>query len=181
MDGFRAVYHEAPGDVHAPDSVNAVAELLAEQGRSLHDAKSLKAAVGQYEFLRTQYPGSSLRVGALLAEAQIYQNDLHDSAAARERYELAGEAVSAQCAGGGGEGGDRFARSGKCESGRSWLRRALAVRGRRRGRVLRVARRLRLRLRIREVVRVRLRRCRRQREARGCEDSVRGVLISMRK
>ncbi|HTC74514.1 MAG TPA: N-acetylmuramoyl-L-alanine amidase [Edaphobacter sp.] len=88
MDGFRAVYHEAPGDVHAPDSVNAVAELLAEQGRGLHDAKSLKAAVGQYEFLRTQYPGSSLRVGALLAEAQIYQNDLHDAAAAKERYAL---------------------------------------------------------------------------------------------
>jgi N-acetylmuramoyl-L-alanine amidase len=62
MDGFRAVYHDAPGDVHAPDSVNAVAELLAEQGRGLHDARSLKAAVGQYEFLRTQYPGSSLRV-----------------------------------------------------------------------------------------------------------------------
>jgi len=88
MDGFRTVYHEAPGDVHAPDSVNAVAELLAEQGRALHDAKSLKAAVGQYEFLRTQYPGSSLRVGALLAEAQIYENDLHDAAAARERYAL---------------------------------------------------------------------------------------------
>ena len=88
MDGFRAVYHEAPGDTHAPDSVNAVAELLAEQGRALHDAKSLKAAVGQYEFLRTQYPGSSLRVGALLAEAQIYENDLHDAAAARERYAL---------------------------------------------------------------------------------------------
>ena len=88
MDGFRAVYHQTPGDVHAPDSVNAVAELLAEQGRELHDAKSLKAAVGQYEFLRTQYPGSSLRVGALLAEAQIYENDLQDAAAARERYAL---------------------------------------------------------------------------------------------
>jgi N-acetylmuramoyl-L-alanine amidase len=88
MDGFRAVYHEAPGDAHAPDSVNAVAELLAEQGRGLHDAKSLKAAVGQYEFLRTQYPGSSLRVGALLAQAQIYQNDLHDAATAKERYSL---------------------------------------------------------------------------------------------
>jgi len=88
MDGFRAVYHEAPGDAHAPDSVNAVAELLAEQGRGLHDAKLLKAAVGQYEFLRTQYPGSSLRVGALLAQAQIYQNDLHDAAAAKERYAL---------------------------------------------------------------------------------------------
>src|SRR3984957_13808801 len=88
MDGCRAVYHEAPGDVHAPDSVNAVAELLTEQGRGLHDAKSLKAAVGQYEFLRTQYPGSSLRVEALLAEAQIYENDLHDAGAAREKYSL---------------------------------------------------------------------------------------------
>jgi N-acetylmuramoyl-L-alanine amidase len=88
MDGFRVVYHSAPADVHAPDSVNAVAELLAEQGRGLHDAKSLKDAVGQYEFLRTQYPGSSLRVGALLAEAQIYQNDLRDAAGAKERYAL---------------------------------------------------------------------------------------------
>jgi len=88
MDGFRAVYHEAPGDVHAPDSVNAVAELLADEGRRFHDAKMLKAAVGQYEFLRTQYPGSSLRVGALLAEGQIYENDLNDAATARERYGL---------------------------------------------------------------------------------------------
>jgi N-acetylmuramoyl-L-alanine amidase len=88
MDGFRVVYHDAPNDVHSADSVNTVAELLAEQGRELHDAKSLKDAVGQYEFLRTQYPGSSLRVGALLAQAQIYQNDLHDAAAARERYSI---------------------------------------------------------------------------------------------
>src|ERR1700722_3500776 len=88
MDGFRTIYHQSPGDVHAPDSVNAVAELLAEQGRTLHEAKSLKDAVGQYEFLRTQYPGSSLRVGALLAEGQIYEDDLHDAGAARERYSL---------------------------------------------------------------------------------------------
>ena len=88
MDGFRAIYHAAPGDEHAPDSVNAVAELLAEQGRRFHDAKSLKDAVGQYEFLRKEYPGSSLRVGALLAQGQIYQNDLKDAAAARERYAL---------------------------------------------------------------------------------------------
>jgi N-acetylmuramoyl-L-alanine amidase len=88
MDGFRAVYHGAPGDAHAPDSVNAVAELLADSGRRFHDEKLLKAAVGQYEFLRTQYPGSSLRVGALLAQGQIYENDLKDAATARERYAL---------------------------------------------------------------------------------------------
>ena len=88
MDGFRAVYHEAPQDIHAASAVYEVAELLAEQGRGLHDAKSSKAAVGQYEFLRTQYPGSSLRVTALLAEAQIEANDLGDLAAAKEKYSL---------------------------------------------------------------------------------------------
>ena len=88
MDGFRVVYHESPGDVHAASAVYSVAELLVEQGRGLHDVKSLKAAIGQYEFLRTQYPGSSLRVPALLAEGQIYGNDLGDAAAAKERYKL---------------------------------------------------------------------------------------------
>jgi N-acetylmuramoyl-L-alanine amidase len=88
MDGYRAIYHDAPQSKYAAAAVNAVAELLAEQGRGLHDAKSLKAAVGQYEFLRTQYPGSSLRVGALLAEAQIYENDLHEAMLAKEKYAL---------------------------------------------------------------------------------------------
>jgi N-acetylmuramoyl-L-alanine amidase len=88
LDTFRAVYHQNPQDVHAASAVYSVAELLTEQGRSLHDATSLKAAIGQYEFLRTQYPGSSLRVPALLAEGQIYGNDLNDSAAAKERYQL---------------------------------------------------------------------------------------------
>ncbi len=86
MDRFRAIYHDGPGDVHAAASVYAVAELLAEQGRVLHDAKSLQAAVGQYEFLRKQYPGSSLRIPALLAEGQIEANDLDDKAAAKDHY-----------------------------------------------------------------------------------------------
>jgi N-acetylmuramoyl-L-alanine amidase len=88
MDAYRAIYHANPADVHAAAAVNAVAELLAEQGRGMHDAKSLKAAVGQYEFLRTQYPASSLRVQALLAEGQIEQDDLGDATAAKEKYKL---------------------------------------------------------------------------------------------
>ncbi len=86
LDSFRAIYHEHPQDLHAAEAVNAVAELLTEEGRGEHDAGLLRAAVKQYEFLRTQYPGSSLRAGALLAEAQIDQNDLKDRNAARERY-----------------------------------------------------------------------------------------------
>ena len=118
MDGYRAVYHESPqSSMQRLPLVNGVAELLAEQGRSLQDAKSLKAAVGQYEFLRTQYPGSSLRVGALLAEAQIYQNDLHDAVVARGEVCAAGEAVSAKLAGGRGSGGDGLAGAGDREQG----------------------------------------------------------------
>ncbi len=88
MDGFRAVYHEDPRSIHAAEAVHAVAELLAEMGKAQHDRKSLLAAVGQYEFLRAQYPGSSLRVSVLLAEARIEADDLHDVRAARAFYEL---------------------------------------------------------------------------------------------
>jgi N-acetylmuramoyl-L-alanine amidase len=88
MNRFRDIYHKDPGDKYAAAAVNAVAELLTEQGRDLKDRKSLEDAVAQYEFLRKQYPGSSLRVSALLAEAQICENDLQDTAAAREKYAL---------------------------------------------------------------------------------------------
>lgn len=88
LDLFRVIYHDDPGSRYAAASVNSVAELLAAQGRDLKDQKSLKDAVGQYEFLRKQYPGSSFRMGALLAEGQIYENDLRDEATAREKYQL---------------------------------------------------------------------------------------------
>ena len=86
LDGFRAIYHDNPRDAHAAAAVDAVAEVLAEEGRELDDAQSLRAAVGQYEFLRTQYPASSLREPALLAEARIERDDLADEAAAREKF-----------------------------------------------------------------------------------------------
>lgn len=89
MDGFRAIYHENPRDLHAAEAVNAVAELLAELGgghRGVHSTRSLEGAIGQYEFLRSQYPGSSLRVAALLSEAQIEANNLGQPDAAREKY-----------------------------------------------------------------------------------------------
>ena len=46
LDGFRAIYHANPRDAHAADAVNAVAEVLAEQGREFDDEKSLQAAIG---------------------------------------------------------------------------------------------------------------------------------------
>jgi N-acetylmuramoyl-L-alanine amidase len=88
LDAYRVIYHANPADPHAPSAIFSVAELLAEQGRTLHETGSLQAAIAQYEFLRKQYPGSSLRVQALLSEGQIAQNDLDDNALALEKYKL---------------------------------------------------------------------------------------------
>ncbi|HEY0307049.1 MAG TPA: N-acetylmuramoyl-L-alanine amidase [Acidobacteriaceae bacterium] len=86
LDQFRAIYHSNPADQHAPDSIFAVAELLAEAGSQLPDPKLSQAAVGQYEFLRKGYPTSHYRADCLLAEAAIEANDLHDLATAKDKY-----------------------------------------------------------------------------------------------
>ena len=86
LDLFRAIYHDNPRDAHAAEAVYSVAELLAEQGRDLEDAGSVRAAVGQYEFLRTQYPASPLGTPALLAEGRIEAGDLGDPVVARAKW-----------------------------------------------------------------------------------------------
>ena len=87
LDQFRAIYHDNPRDAHAAEAVYTVAELLAEQGRDLEDAGSFRAAVGQYEFLRTQYPASPLGTPALLAEGKIEAEDLGDKGVARAKLD----------------------------------------------------------------------------------------------
>ena len=86
MDAYRLIYHANPGDLHAPEAVLNVGNLLAEEGVVLHDGHPMQAALGQYEFLRKQYPTSSLRITAALEEAHIAAAGLHDSKLAREKY-----------------------------------------------------------------------------------------------
>jgi len=83
IDAYRRVYYAAPTSRKAGSSVLAVAELLAESGRSLGDDKLTQAAIQQYEFLRREYPGSKYRFEALFAIGQIYHDDLDDAASAR--------------------------------------------------------------------------------------------------
>lgn len=87
MDAYRRVYYMAPTSVKADASVVAVAELLAEMGRAFDDEKSLRSAIGQYEFLRREYPGSSKRVEALFTIAQIYKQDLNEPDKAKETFQ----------------------------------------------------------------------------------------------
>jgi N-acetylmuramoyl-L-alanine amidase len=99
LDEFRAVYHDNPHDTHAAAAIYAVAELLVEQGRQFDDSKSLRAALGQYEFLRTQYPGSPLRTAALLAEGRIARQDLGDETLAEEKFRALLKEAPASAAG----------------------------------------------------------------------------------
>ena len=87
-DAYRKVYYVSPGSSKADASVVAVAEILAEMGRQFSPGdKDLHAAIGQYEFLRREYPGSKYRVEVLFTIGQIYKEDLGDEAGARETFE----------------------------------------------------------------------------------------------
>lgn len=86
LDAYRVVYHGDPASPDAARSIAAVADLLASEGRCFHDARLSHDAVAQWEFLRTQYPGSPLRQRALLQQAEIEQQDLHDRADAKKIY-----------------------------------------------------------------------------------------------
>ena len=86
LNAFRAIYHQAPSSAKAPASVAAVADLLAEKGRVLKDSRALRAAIGQYEFLREQYPKSPQVENALLLEGEICRQDLKDAACAEEKF-----------------------------------------------------------------------------------------------
>jgi N-acetylmuramoyl-L-alanine amidase len=87
MDAYRKVYYLAPSSPKADESILAVAELLVEKGHQFHSDATLKDAVGQYEFLRKEYPGSEYRVEALFTIGQIYKDDLDDQAKARETFQ----------------------------------------------------------------------------------------------
>jgi N-acetylmuramoyl-L-alanine amidase len=87
VDAYRRVYYTSPTSSQASTSVVAVAELLAESGRAFRDEKLLRAAIGQYEFLRREYPGSKYRFEALFTIGQIYKDDLEDAGQARASFE----------------------------------------------------------------------------------------------
>ncbi len=86
MDAYRLIYHGNPADMHAPEAIFEVGLLLADEGTALHQPKMLQASIGQFEFLREQYPQSSFRIAALLEEAHVAANDLRDAKLARAKY-----------------------------------------------------------------------------------------------
>jgi N-acetylmuramoyl-L-alanine amidase len=83
INAYRNVYYGAPTSSKADPSVVAVAETLVEMGRRFEDDRILNEAIGQYKFLRKEYPGSKYRADALFTIGEIYKDDLNDSEQAR--------------------------------------------------------------------------------------------------
>ena len=105
-DAYRKVYYVAPASSKADASVIAVAEVLADMGRQFQPGeKDLRAAIGEYEFLRREYPGSKYRFQALFTIGQIYKEDLGDTDAARQTFEEFLHRYSPQSAGARGQAG----------------------------------------------------------------------------
>ena len=87
INAYREVYYGAPASSKADPSVVAVAELMVEMGRQFDDDTVLRSAIGQYQFLRKEYPGSKYRIDALFTIGEIYKDDLGDNTKARATFQ----------------------------------------------------------------------------------------------
>ena len=87
LNAYRTVYYGAPTSTKADPSAVAVAETLVEMGRRFDDDQILNEAIGQYKFLRKEYPGSKYRCDALFTIGEIYKDDLNDPEQARSTFE----------------------------------------------------------------------------------------------
>jgi N-acetylmuramoyl-L-alanine amidase len=87
INAYRSVYYGAPTSTKADPSVVAVAETLVEMGRRFDDSKILNSAIGEYKFLRREYPGSKYRCDALFTIGEIYKDDLGEPDQARATFQ----------------------------------------------------------------------------------------------
>ena len=87
IEAYRKVYYGAPASAKADAAVFALGELLAESGRQFRDEHTLQSAIGQFEFLRREYPGSKYRLDALFTIGEIYRDDLNDREQAKATFQ----------------------------------------------------------------------------------------------
>jgi N-acetylmuramoyl-L-alanine amidase len=83
---YERVYLITAHAAGVPAAINEVAALYRAMG-DLFDVKYYQRSINSYQFLLKDYPASKYREDALLAIAQIEQDDLHDPVLAQRSYE----------------------------------------------------------------------------------------------
>lgn len=83
---YERVYLITAHAAEVPSAINEVAALYRAMG-DLFDVKYYQRSINSYQFLLKDYPASKYREDALLAIAQIEQDDLHDPVLAQRSYE----------------------------------------------------------------------------------------------
>ena len=86
VTAYRRVYLITPHAGEVPEALNEVATLYRSMG-DLFDEKYYQQSVDSYQFLLREYPTTRYREDALLAVAQIEQDDLRDAVLAQKSYE----------------------------------------------------------------------------------------------
>lgn len=76
IEAYRRVYRYSPASPHANESLLAMAELMAEEGRVFGEDAYFEKAIDEYRFLRREYPGSRHRFDALFTIGQIQWQNL---------------------------------------------------------------------------------------------------------
>jgi len=76
IEAYRRVYRYSPASPHANESLLAMAELMAEEGRVFDEDAYFEKAIDEYRFLRREYPGSRHRFDALFTIGQIQWQNL---------------------------------------------------------------------------------------------------------
>ena len=92
----RCITHD-PASPKADASVSAVADLLAEEGRTLDDEKTLRDAIGQYEFLRHEYPASRFCPSALSDGSSYLSTGSRRAGGSKGKVPGVPKGVSPQC------------------------------------------------------------------------------------
>ncbi len=84
---FHNVYYYDFAYVKAPVAGQAMGDLYAEMGRQFHDPAYFQDAIKAYQYVVSQYPGTSMARESGLALGKVYLDDLNDPARAADAYQ----------------------------------------------------------------------------------------------
>ena len=83
---FRNVYYYDFAYVKAPVAAKTMGDLYAEMGRQFSESSYYQAAIKSYQYVISQYPGSSMAVDAELAVGKVYLQGLDESSQAADAF-----------------------------------------------------------------------------------------------